>query len=249
MTIEETRNLGIEFERRVNSMLPNTEFIDKLDTDTIYSFINQYQDEYVRTVCDLSNRRQEGDKFSTIQEVVLQSLYKNYETSPVGESSGRLIFPLPSDFYIYVDSFSAVTSTYKNERLANPEMLHNILVSRTDMSKIHQSAFDKLRIIRQPLAYLGEYDNGYPMIECLYDMYTTVDSIVIQYYKKPQQIDIIRGIPCELPSAAFDEIVNGSVLLYIQYITDNRPTNRKRQPMSPSSDTDREADQNKINNA
>lgn len=249
MTIEETRKLGIEFERRVNSMLPNTEFIDKLDTDTIYSFINQYQDEYVRTVCDLSNQRQEGDKFSTIQEAVLQSLYKTFTSQPIGNNSGRLIFALPSDFYIYIDSFSNVTSTYKDISLVDPVMLHNTLVSRTDMSKINQSAFDKLRIIRSPLAYLSEYTDNNPTIECLYDAYTTVQDIVVYYYKKPQQIDIILGIPCELPSAAFDEIVNGSVLLYIQYITANRPTNRKRQPMSPSSDTDRETDQNKINNA
>lgn len=47
MTLTETRQLGIEFERRVQTMIPETEFLAKLDTDTIYSFINQYQDKLI----------------------------------------------------------------------------------------------------------------------------------------------------------------------------------------------------------
>lgn len=47
MTIEQTRQLGIEFERRVQTMIPETEFADKLDTDTIYSYLNQFQDKFM----------------------------------------------------------------------------------------------------------------------------------------------------------------------------------------------------------
>ena len=47
MSIEETRQLGIEFERRIQTMMPEKEFISKLDTETIYSFLNQYQDKFV----------------------------------------------------------------------------------------------------------------------------------------------------------------------------------------------------------
>jgi len=39
-----TRQLGVEFERRINTMIPATEFVGKLDTETIYSFLNQFQD-------------------------------------------------------------------------------------------------------------------------------------------------------------------------------------------------------------
>ena len=42
MTELETRQLGIEFERRVQTMIPEKEFTDKLDTETIYSYLNQY---------------------------------------------------------------------------------------------------------------------------------------------------------------------------------------------------------------
>ena len=50
MSIKETRQLGIEFERRVQTMIPETEFGKKLDTETIYSFLNQYQDKYVHDI-------------------------------------------------------------------------------------------------------------------------------------------------------------------------------------------------------
>jgi hypothetical protein len=40
MTIEETRQLAIEFERRVQTLIPEKEMLEKLDSDTIFSFLN-----------------------------------------------------------------------------------------------------------------------------------------------------------------------------------------------------------------
>ena len=40
MTLEDTRRLGMEFERRVQTMIPEKRFLEKLDTETIYSFLN-----------------------------------------------------------------------------------------------------------------------------------------------------------------------------------------------------------------
>lgn len=43
MTIDETRQMAIEFERRINAVDPSTESVNKLDTDTAYAFLNQSQ--------------------------------------------------------------------------------------------------------------------------------------------------------------------------------------------------------------
>jgi hypothetical protein len=50
MNIDETRQLGIEFERRIQTMIPETEYISKLDTETIYSYLNQYQDKFIHDI-------------------------------------------------------------------------------------------------------------------------------------------------------------------------------------------------------
>ena len=50
MSIYETRQLGIEFERRVQTMIPETVLTAKLDTETIYSYLNQYQDKFIHDI-------------------------------------------------------------------------------------------------------------------------------------------------------------------------------------------------------
>jgi len=42
MTLDETRQLGIEFERRCQTFDPSLQTVGKLDTEDIYSYLNQY---------------------------------------------------------------------------------------------------------------------------------------------------------------------------------------------------------------
>ena len=131
MTIEDTRRLGIEFERRVQTMIPDTEFLDKLDTETIYSFLNQYQDKYVHEIYRNLDQIQSGSHLSAHVESVLQSLIGEATLKvgtddvlenatkdiDVGEgvivATGRSItYKLPNDFYLYLKSVSNVTKTF-----------------------------------------------------------------------------------------------------------------------------------------
>ena len=80
MTIEQTRQLGIEFERRVQTMIPETEYHDKLDTETIYSFLNQYQDKFVHDIYKQIDQVPSPSKLSTYVETILQGLLTHYTT-------------------------------------------------------------------------------------------------------------------------------------------------------------------------
>ena len=132
MTIEDTRRLGIEFERRVQTMIPDTEFLEKLDTETIYSFLNQYQDKYVHEIYRNLDQIQSGSHLSAHVESVLQSLISEAEmlvaneenvientstTIQIGEgtigATGRSVsYKLPIDFYMYIRSVSQVSRTF-----------------------------------------------------------------------------------------------------------------------------------------
>ena len=48
MTKKQTRMLGIEFERRLQTMDPTLIQINKIDTDDIYAYLNEYQQLYVK---------------------------------------------------------------------------------------------------------------------------------------------------------------------------------------------------------
>ena len=130
MTLAETRQLGIEFERRVQTMVPEKEFIDKLDTDTIYSFLNQYQDKYIHEIYRNLDSIPAGSKASSHVESVLQNMLKSVTiavtdngvenntviSDPNGleivDTARSITYPLPSDFYLYVRSVSNVSSTF-----------------------------------------------------------------------------------------------------------------------------------------
>lgn len=71
MTLTETRQLGIEFERRIQTIIPEKELLDKLDTETIYSFLNQYQDKYIHEIYRNLDKLESGSKISSHIESIL----------------------------------------------------------------------------------------------------------------------------------------------------------------------------------
>ena len=178
MSIEDTRRLGIEFERRVQTMIPDTEFLDKLDTDTIYSFLNQYQDKYVHEIYRNLDQIPSGSHLSAHVEAVLQSMLKR-EKIPVPASdnadmvnydiqagytvvgTGRSVtYPLDPAFYMYVRSVSQVSSTYSFKGGSSDEdkdrrVIPNELVSQSDVWKLIETPNDSLRILRYPAALLN----------------------------------------------------------------------------------------------
>lgn len=164
MTLEETKQLGIEFERRVQTLIPTTEFARKLDTQTIYSFLNQYQDMYVDALYKGMENLQSGSNASANVEKILQPLLSTVSLSPKPAINRRLIvsgkslfFELPKNFGKYLRSLSDVKSTYKYKNYTNDssvKLIPNELSSENQIYKFIETPIDSLRILRNPVALL-----------------------------------------------------------------------------------------------
>lgn len=256
MTIQETRQLGIEFERRVQTLIPETEFSRKMDTETIYSFLNQYQDKYIHDIYRNLDNLQSGTKLQAHIERILQQMLTS-TTITIDQASGNytgditdyngvsivdtarsVVYPLPENFYMYVRSVSNVTSTFsfKGGTKAldkNIRIIPNQLMSQSDVWKLVETPHDSLRILRYPAAVLSEYtpsrQNGVPTLTVIYDMYTTPTGIKVLYYKTPQHFDLMTSTPCELPMDAFDDLVTGAVDLYVNYVAGAEARRRQQQ--------------------
>ena len=205
MTIYETRQLGIEFERRVQTMIPQKEILEKLDSETIFSFLNQYQDKYIHDIYRSLDMIPEGSKISAHVESVLQALLREEDiaiyddqgnvntgvivntssvTDPNGitiADSGRSVtYPLSTQFYLYVRSLSKVSSTFsfKSATTGNNSSIRvipNQLVSQNDVWKLIETPHDSLRILRNPAAVLSKYNGTDP------NKYPTITVIYDQY--------------------------------------------------------------------
>lgn len=252
MTLEQTRQLGIEFERRVQTMIPESEFAQKLDTETIYSYLNQFQDKYIHEIYRNLDNIPSGSKASAHVESVLQSMLASVTldvngegvsdntegaiTDPNGivivDTARSITFTLPTNFYMYLRSVSNVTKTFAyksgSQDTTTPiRVIPNKLMSQSDVWKLIETPHDSLRILRYPAAILNQYKGNNPTLSVIYDRYTKVKGVKVLYYKQPQYFDLFTSTPCELPMDAFDDIVTGAVDLYVQYVAGAEA--RKRQ--------------------
>ena len=271
MSIDETRQLGIEFERRVQTMIPERE-LDKLDTETIYSFLNQYQDKYIHEIYRGLDQIPSGTKLSAHVEAVLQAMLRDVEISAdpednecidtvsaiedqngitISDTGRSIIYKLPETFYMYVRSVSKVSTTFsfksgENNPNAPIRVLPNELVSQSDVWKLIETPHNTLRILRHPAAVLSQKQKfgiteEFPTLTVVYDQYTTPLGIKVLYYAEPQHFDLMTSTPCELPMDVFEDLVSGAVDLYVQYVAGAEA--RKRQL-----DEARRQQQNKVKN-
>lgn len=272
MTLNQTRQLGIEFERRIQTILPATENIAKLDTETIYSFLNQYQQKYVHDIYRGLDKVESGTQLATHVERILQSMLKSAELQEVSDDSNYSIqydntgisdsgrsktYVVPVDYQMYVRSVSNVTSTFSWRGSDDSvDVLPNVFTSQAEVWKLMETPHNKLRILRYPAAILSPYSitegesNNKPTLTVIHDRYTNIKSIKLLYYKEPLYFDIMTSTPCELPMDCFDDLVTGAVELYVGYVRGGIRQQEEdgRKERAAQRQAEREAEQERKNN-
>ena len=204
MTLDQTRKLGIEFERRLQTINENMKISDKIDTDDIYSYLNQYQDQFIKTIYLTQDNVKQGTKALAKLQDYLKTLVKEQSYS-YSES-----VVLPDDYLMYLSSNSVVTVSYLTNN--NSFIIDNTIIKQSDAYKFKAEGFNKGRVLQHPIVYLT--DNTLHLIK---DQYTTPTLITLQYVSKPNYFDINTSTACELPYECFEDIVNGAVDLYFEY--------------------------------
>lgn len=207
MTLEETRQLGIEFERRCQTFDPSLQTVGKLDTEDIYSFLNQYQLQFVKQLYLTQDKLQNGTYTASKIRDYLKSLIKRDPEIQVNMITTYSLpgAKLPDKYFMYIASFTHFDSFIQP----------NESVDIKTIQDIQNEYFDRHRIIRKPL--IAIVDDNKIIIKAMDGLKPT--AITIDYVEKPSEFTILGDDPksCELPSDCFEDLVNGAVELFFNY--------------------------------
>lgn len=231
MTQEQTRQLGIEFERRIQQIYPQFVTDEKLDTDTIYSFLSEYQQKYVSDLFLSENQVERGSNGSKKLNDLLKSLTKHKQLQNPNRQSDADdysdSFKLPEDYYLYIRSNSIIDKTYKHP-VKTEKFIHtpNQMIKQSEVPNVVNSFYNNGGIIRTPLVILESTLQGSDYIKVIHDMYTHIDALDLVYLQQPYRFNILNyndedesagavHSTCQLPFSTFNELVEGAVSLYI----------------------------------
>lgn len=234
MTLKETRQLGIEVERRLQTILPTFALENKIDTEDIYAFLNQFQKQYIDTIYNQIDSVPSGSRAAMLIEDILRTLTAHDKLVEIATDNSFDIdnnrYKLPSGYYKYIRSVSSVKGTYKNKNAT--ETVSNVLVKQSDVNKIINQYYDKHRILRNPMVVLeGDSDsniNKLGTLKIIHDEYTQIISVDLTYIKLPGDFSILTNTPCQLPYTCFEDLVAGATDLYIKHLTATQPKQQRR---------------------
>ena len=224
MTREETRKLGIEFERRLIEVYPQFASEQKLSTDAIYSFLSEFQTQYVKILYSTEDDFQRGTRRAKRISDVSRSLIRRVN---IKTSNDDGIYNLPDNYAMYVRSESIVTKNYKSDKvLENGVITPNILVKQEDVDNVINAYYNYKGIIKNPLVVFENTSYTSNQFKVISDTYTQIESVDLTSYCQPNAFNVLKFDDndqsagavhsyCSLPYSCFEELVSGAVDMYL----------------------------------
>ena len=227
--METAREFQIEFERRIQ--LIDDEFIrsNKLNSDTIFTFLNAATERFVKLAylqkdkIDDNTRAQKKNADAIKGLIVRKTLYSTIQ-SGLNTDSHTKAFILPSDYCFYIRSNSQITQSYKDESTTQTKIVPNVIISEDDVDKVISTAFNNI-ILRHPMVVLnaGNADqfSETSYINVIHDSYTNISTIDLVYCRKPKKFNVLNVDGkdvldhCELPENVHMDIIELAVEMFV----------------------------------
>lgn len=218
------REMQKAFEQRLALINPELVNNQKVDSDTIFSFLYSYTLRFVQQIY-LKSAAEQNDKIAEFGKDSLYNLLSvcKMETlpAPAIAEPNQYFFDLPSDFFIYVRSNSGVQISYDYD--GELRRVPNETVDEVDLNKVITSAWNDV-ILPHPYVSINVGNTltvTDPRFVVIADKYTTVHDVQLTYYRKPKMFNVI-GVDnnnvlgyCELPESTHMSIVEGAVDMFI----------------------------------